>query len=117
MHNAERLVRGKDRCTLLMHPTDADTRGLSDGARVTITSHVSSIDAPLEVSDEMMPGVVSLPHGWGHGRDGTEMHVAAQHPGVSINELTDDQRVDALTGNAAFSGVPVQVSASMSLQS
>jgi anaerobic selenocysteine-containing dehydrogenase len=109
MHNVDRLVRGKDRCTLLMHPNDARERGLTDGGRVRVTSSTGAIDAPLEVSDEMMPGVVSLPHGWGHGRSGTEMGIAAAHPGVSINELTDDQRVDTLTGNAAFSGVAVRV--------
>jgi len=114
MHNIDRLVRGKDRCTLLMHPDDAAARGLSDGTRVRVTSTVSVIDAPLEVSDEMMRGVVSLPHGWGHGRAGTALKVAAAHRGVSINELTDDQRVDALTGNAAFSGVRVRISGATS---
>ncbi len=109
MHNVERLVRGKNRCTLLMHPADAQTRGLTDGAVVKISARAGSVDAELKVSDEMMPGVVSLPHGWGHGRAGTQLRVAAQHPGVSINDLTDDQLVDELTGNAALSGVRVHV--------
>jgi anaerobic selenocysteine-containing dehydrogenase len=109
MHNVERLVRGKNRCTLLMHPTDAASRSLQDGATVRIEARVGSVDAELSVSDEMMPGVVSLPHGWGHGRAGTQLRVAAQHPGVSINDLTDDQAIDLLTGNAAFSGVTVTV--------
>ena len=65
--------------------------------------------APLEVTTDVMPGVVSLPHGWGHARGGTQLDVANRHPGVSINDLTDDQRIDTLTGNAGFSGVPVQV--------
>lgn len=111
MHNVERLVRGKDRCTLLMHPHDATARGLSDGARVRVSAEVGSILVPVEISDEMMPGVVSLPHGWGHGRPRTALRVAAAHKGASINDLTDARRVDALTGNAAFSGEPVRVTA------
>ena len=109
MHNVERLVRGKNRCTLLMHPADAESRGLRDGSVVRIAARVGAVDAELSVSDEMMPGVVSLPHGWGHGRAGTQLRVAAAHPGVSINDLTDDQAIDDLTGNAAFSGVTVTV--------
>lgn len=111
MHNAERLVRGKNGCTLLMHPHDAAARGLASGVRVRVASRVGAVDAELEVSDTMMPGVVSLPHGWGHGRDGTRLSVAAAHAGASINDLTDDQRIDALTGTAAFSGVRVTVAA------
>lgn len=110
MHNVERLVRGKNRCTLLMHPADAAARDLAHGSVVRIAARVGAVEAELAVSDEMMPGVVSLPHGWGHGRAGTQLRVAAEHPGVSINDLTDDHAIDALTGNAAFSGVPVQVS-------
>jgi anaerobic selenocysteine-containing dehydrogenase len=109
MHNYDRLVRGKRRCTLLMHPADAAERGLAEGAMVRIESRVGTVDAELELTDTMMPGVVSLPHGWGHGRTGTRLEIAGQHPGVSINDLTDDLRVDALTGNAAFSGVAVTV--------
>ena len=109
MHNSERLVRGKNRCTLLMHPDDASARALCDGDEVRITSRVGVVVVPLEVTDSVMPGVVSLPHGWGHGRDGTRLSIANAHAGVSINDLTDDQRIDTLTGNANFSGVPVQV--------
>ena len=111
MHNIERLVRGKNRCTLLMHPADAAARNLAHGSVVRISARVGAVDAELSVSDEMMPGVVSLPHGWGHGRAGTQLRIAAEHPGVSINDLTDDQAIDALTGNAAFSGVMVTVQA------
>ena len=110
MHNSERLVRGKNRCTLQMHPADAAERGVQDGDDVRITSRVGSVVAPVEVTNSVMPGVVSLPHGWGHGRAGTRMTTANQHAGVSINDLTDDQRLDTLTGNASFSGVPVSVS-------
>ncbi|MFP5354012.1 MAG: molybdopterin-dependent oxidoreductase [Gemmatimonadota bacterium] len=111
MHNAERLMRGADRCTLLMHPRDAGARGLSTGEQVRVRSRVGEIVAPLEVSDDVMAGVVSLPHGFGHGRPGVLLRVASQHAGASINDLTDDTRLDALCGTAAFSGVPVDVSA------
>ncbi|MBK8902360.1 MAG: molybdopterin oxidoreductase family protein [Anaerolineaceae bacterium] len=109
MHNSPRLVRGKDRCTLLMHPEDAQKRNLADGAQVTVCSRTGTIHLPLAVSDAMMPGVVSIPHGWGHDRDGVMMATAVRHPGASINDLTDDQQIDQLTGNAAFCGVPVTV--------
>jgi anaerobic selenocysteine-containing dehydrogenase len=109
MHNSERLVKGRERCTLLMHPDDATERGLAHGQRVRIASRVGAVEAPLEVTDAMRPGVVSLPHGWGHGRPGTRLAVANAHPGVSLNDLTDELLVDGLTGTAAFSGVPVEV--------
>ncbi len=109
MHNFPRLVRGRERCTLLMHPADAARRGLEDGRRVAVVSATGRVAVPLEISDEMMPGVVSLPHGWGHDRPGIRLSVAAQHPGASVNDLTDDRRVDALCGTAAFSGLRVRV--------
>ncbi len=109
MHNSARLVKGRDRCTLLMHPDDAVQRGLQPGQRVRIASRAGAVDAALEVTDAMRKGVVCLPHGWGHGRAGTRLAVANTHPGVSINDLTDELRVDRLTGTAAFSGVPVEV--------
>ncbi len=109
MHNSERLVRGRNRCTLQMHPTDAAAAAIGDGDTVCITSRVGSVVAPVEITDTVMVGVVSLPHGWGHGRSGTRLPTANAHAGVSINDLTDDQRIDTLTGNAGFSGVPVTV--------
>jgi anaerobic selenocysteine-containing dehydrogenase len=111
MHNSERLVSGRHRCVLLMHPEDAARRGLADGARVVMKSRTGEIEVPLEISDEIMPGVVSLPHGWGHGRAGTRLAVAAAHPGVSVNDVTDEARIDPVSGAAALSGVPVTVSA------
>jgi anaerobic selenocysteine-containing dehydrogenase len=111
MHNSERLMRGKDRCTLLIHPADAAARGIGAGARVRLRSRTGEVDATAELTDEMMPGVVSLPHGWGQARAGVRLGVATRHPGASLNDLTDDQRLDALSGNAAFSGVPVTVEA------
>lgn len=109
MHNSERLVRGDRQCTVLMHPRDVAARQLTDGDRVRIISRVGAIELELESSDAMMPGVVSIPHGWGHGRSGAKLSVAAAHAGASINDLTDDARIDVLTGNAGFSGVPVQI--------
>src|SRR5690606_29368753 len=105
MHNSQRLVKGKPRCTLLVHPSDAQRLGLADGEEALLSSAVG------EVSDEVMPGVVSLPHGWGHGRRGVRLSVATKNPGVSINDVTDDSCVDELTGTAALSGQRVTVRA------
>jgi anaerobic selenocysteine-containing dehydrogenase len=115
MHNSERLVRGRNRCTLQMHPDDAAARALTEGDEVRITSRTGIVITSLEVTDQVMRGVVSLPHGWGHARAGTQLDVANRHPGVSINDLTDDQRIDTFTGNAGFSGVPVQVTSATAL--
>jgi len=112
LHNSQRLVKGPARCTLLVHPDDARLRGVSDGERVRVTSARGTLEATVTVTDEMMPGVVSLPHGWGHDRSGTRMGVASANAGVSINDITDEHRVDRLTGNAAFSAVPVSIEAS-----
>jgi anaerobic selenocysteine-containing dehydrogenase len=110
MHNMPGLMRGRERCTLMMHPEDAARLGLADGATVRVRSRVGDVEAPLEVTTDLMAGVVSLPHGFGHGRPGVRQRLATERPGVSINDLTDPQRLDALSGNAAFSGVPVTVS-------
>jgi len=109
MHNSLRLVKGPPGCVLLMHPEDAAMRGLDPGGRVRVTSRVGSVEVPVAFTDEVMRGVVSLPHGWGHVRDGAALSVAAAHAGASLNDLTDEQSVDALSGNAAFNGVPVTV--------
>ncbi|MCU0657473.1 MAG: molybdopterin oxidoreductase family protein [Polyangiaceae bacterium] len=111
MHNSERLTRGPERCTLRMHPEDARRRGLQDGCRVQLTTRVGSIEATLELTDEMRPGVVSLPHGWGHDRPGAALRVASARPGVSLNDVTDDLALDPLSGVAAFNGLPVQIAA------
>lgn len=109
MHNTVRLVKGKERCTLLIHPRDAEARGIRPGQPVEVRSRVGAVVLPAEVSDEMMPGVVSIPHGWGHHRPGVRLRVAERHAGVSLNDLTDDRLVDPLCGNAAFSNVRVGV--------
>ncbi len=109
MHNSERLVKGKDRCLLLMHPEDAAQRGLVDGVRAKVHSRIGALEVTVHTTDEMMPGVVSLPHGWGHARKGVNLRVANAHAGVSLNDLTDELFVDALSGNASLSGLEVSV--------
>ncbi len=109
MHNAPRLMRGPDRCTLMINPHDAHARGIANGDSVEIRSAVGAITVPAELTDALMPGVVSLPHGFGHARAGVGQTLAAQKPGASYNDLADPDRLDELTGNAALSGVPVEV--------
>jgi anaerobic selenocysteine-containing dehydrogenase len=109
MHNVEVLVKGRARCTLQVHPDDAVRRGLADGGSARVTSRVGSVVAPVEITDTVMPGVVSLPHGWGHDVPGTRMAVAAGHAGVNTNVLTDECEVDPLSGNAVLNGIPVDV--------
>ena len=114
MHNSERLVKGnplKPQCTVLMHPADAANRDLLDGQKVVVRSRVGSIVLPVEISDEIMRGVVSIPHGWGHDRNGNQLAVAQQHAGASINDLTDQQAIDELCGTAAFNGTAVTIAA------
>lgn len=111
MHNSERLVSGKARCVLWMHTDDARKRGLSDGQTVRITSRVGQVAAPVFITPDIRPGVISLPHGWGHGRQGVRLGVASQHAGVSLNDLTDDQLTDRLSGNAALNSLTVRVAA------
>ena len=108
MHNAERLTRGRPRHHLLAHPDDLRARGLEDGALVEVRSRVGAVRVEVRASEDLMPGVVSLPHGYGHGTGGTGMRHAAEVPGVSINDLTDPELLD-VSGNAAFNGVPVTV--------
>lgn len=107
MHNLPVLAKGPMRCTALVHPADAQRLGLADGALARISNQGRSIEAQVQVSDEMMPGVVSLPHGWGHGLPGTRMALAAERPGVNLNALLDEDWRDPLSGNAVLSGVPV----------
>ena len=109
MHNSHRFVKGSKRCTLQMHPDDAAARQLRDGDRVKVQSSVGAVEVPLEVSDEMMVGVVSMPHGWGHDAPGGRLSIAQTRAGASVNNITDRAQVDELTGTARFSGVPVSV--------
>lgn len=109
MHNSQRLVKGESRCTLMINPEDASRRGIVDGALVRLGSRVGEVQVAASVTDEVMPGVVSLPHGWGHDRPGARLSIASLRPGVSINDVIDDQCVDALTGTAVLNGTPVTV--------
>jgi anaerobic selenocysteine-containing dehydrogenase len=109
MHNLPALIKGPARCTLLVHPDDATRLGLANGGAARVTSRVGEVVAPVAVSDEVMPGVVSLPHGFGHDLPGARTGVAHDHAGVNVNILSDDARVDAPSGNAAFNGVPVTI--------
>lgn len=109
LHNAHRFVKGPPRCTLLIHPRDAAARGLENGGLATVQSRTGSVQIMAEISDEMMPGVVSIPHGWGHHRPGMQLRIASEHAGVSVNDLTDETFIDTLCGNSALNGVPVEV--------
>ncbi len=109
MHNLELLVSGPERCTLHVHPDDAARLGLEDGAPARVENRAGSLEAPVEVTDAVMPGVVSLPHGWGHDAPGSRLGVAGAHAGVNANLLADEALVDALSGNAVLNGIPVAV--------
>ena len=109
MHNVDVLIKGRERCTLLVHPDDAARLSLDDGQSARIASRVGTVDAPVEISDEMMPGVVCLPFGWGYDEPGIEMHTARTRPGVNSNALTDDDAMDPVSGNASLNAIPVTV--------
>lgn len=111
MHNFHRLVKGKGRCTLQMHPDDLASRQLADGDWVCVSSRVGEVNVQVESSSDMLQGVVSLPHGWGHDRSGINMQIASRHAGVSCNDLTDELYIDELSGNAAVNAVPVVIAA------
>lgn len=109
LHNVSGLMRGRERCTLLIHPDDAAGNGVSDGQLVEVSTSEGSVVVVAEVSDEMMPGVVSLPHGWGHGVGGTRMDVANSHPGVNVNRLNPGALVDVPSNTQVVNGVPCRV--------
>jgi len=109
MHNTPRLVSGKARCTLLMSPSDAQQLGLAEADTVAVTSRAGTVQAPVELTADMMPGVVSLPHGWGHDAPDLRLSVARNHAGVNSNLLTDEYHLDPLSGNAVLCGIPVTV--------
>ena len=107
MHNLPVLAKGPFRCTALVHPSDAARLNLENGAQAEIRNGERSVQAQVQISSDMMPGVVSLPHGWGHDQPGTQLRVAAQRPGTNLNALLDDQLRDPLSGNAVLGGVAV----------
>jgi len=109
MHNIEPLVKGPERCTLQINPLDADSLGIIAGGTIKVTSKAGNLTAPVEITEDILPGVVSLPHGWGHGLSGTQSDVANTHAGVNSNILTDEDEVDAVSGNAVLNGIPVEL--------
>ncbi|HEX5614698.1 MAG TPA: molybdopterin oxidoreductase family protein [Acidimicrobiia bacterium] len=109
MHNLDVLVKGKERCTVHVHPDDAARLGVADGALARVSSRTGEVVLPAQVTDSVMPGVVSIPHGWGHGTDGVAMQVAQRRPGVNSNVLADTELFDPLSGNAVLNGIPVEL--------
>jgi anaerobic selenocysteine-containing dehydrogenase len=109
MHNLPALVKGKERCTMHIPPEDAERLGLEDGRRALLRSAAGRLEAPVEITDAIMPGVVSIPHGWGHDAPGARLSVAADHAGVNSNLLADESMVEPLSGNAILNGIPVEV--------
>jgi anaerobic selenocysteine-containing dehydrogenase len=107
MHNMPSLIKGPERCLLLIHPEDALAHSLTNGDQCRVTSRVGDVTCKVQVTEELMPGVVSLPHGWGHDEESVQLGVAKAHPGVNVNRLSDDAFLDVPSANAAFNGVPV----------
>ncbi|MGJ7912486.1 molybdopterin-dependent oxidoreductase [Neobacillus sp. LXY-1] len=116
LHNLPVLVKGEDRCLLFIHPNDANGCGLSKGDKALVQSRIGQIEVPIHITDDIMPGVVSLPHGWGHSLSGIRLQVASKHPGINMNILTDEQVVDKISGNAVLNGVPVKIEKVQNLQ-
>lgn len=109
LHNSHRLLKGPNRCTLMIHPDDAAGLGLTEGDMAEVFNHVGKVELPVEITEDIMPRVVSIPHGFGHNRKGVKLSVAAANPGVSMNDITDPAIVDDLSGNAVLNGVPVKI--------
>lgn len=109
MHNVPELVKGSEQCTLQVHPSDAERYGLVDGGLACVTSAAATLEARVQVTDAILPGVVSLPHGWGHDQPDIRLRVAAEHPGANVNRLVPDNAIDPLSGNAILNAVPVTV--------
>lgn len=112
-HNVEVLMKGKERCTLEIHPEDASRLGLVDGALASVTSEAGKVELPVEITESIRPGVVSIPYGWGHGQPGSSLQVAANYAGANVNLLSDGS-IDELSGNAVLNGIPVSVAAARS---
>jgi anaerobic selenocysteine-containing dehydrogenase len=109
MHNVPSLVKGKPLCTVVVNSADAERLGLVQRGRAQVSSRVGAVELPVEITDDIAPGVVSIPHGWGHDVPGMEMAIAQEHAGANTNRLTDDVRLDPLSGNAVLNGVPVEL--------
>ena len=111
LHNSKRLVKGKNRCTVMIHPYDAASLKIENAQNIRVTSRVGQVELPAEITDEVMQGIVSIPHGFGHNRKGTGWKIAEAHAGVSVNDLSDEMQIDELSGNAVLNGVPVSIQA------
>jgi anaerobic selenocysteine-containing dehydrogenase len=109
LHNSRRLLKGKNRCTALLHPEDAKKRNINPGDMIEVQSKVGSIILPSELTEDIMPGIVSIPHGWGHDRPGVQLKTAREFAGVSVNDITDNRVTEELTGSSVFFGVPVRI--------
>ncbi|MFT6778515.1 MAG: anaerobic selenocysteine-containing dehydrogenase, partial [Paraglaciecola sp.] len=113
LHNSKRMVKGTNnglsRCTAQIHPDDADKHNIQDQQMIKVTSRVGQVSLPAEITEKIMPGVISIPHGWGHNKKGSQWQTAEQHAGVSVNDLTDEMVLDELSGNAVLNGVPVTI--------
>jgi hypothetical protein len=109
MHNVPALMKGSLRCTVLVHPSDAQRLGLIDGAPARVAGRVGSVELPVEITEKISPGVVSIPHGWGHDAPDVRLRVAGRNAGVNTNVLADEQVVEPLSGTAVFNGIPVSV--------
>ena len=109
MHNSQRLVKGKARCTLMISPRDAARSGLQAGDSAEVTTPTGTIVLPVEITDDIMPGVVSVPHGWGHDREGTAQTIATEHAGASINDVISDEQIDPLAGTSVLNGQTVTI--------
>jgi len=111
MHNLPRLAGGRSRCTLHVHPRDAAKRGIEDGETAKLRSRVGEVCVEVEITESIRPGVVCLPHGWGHGEAGSRLNVARVAPGVNSNRLSDDERLETISGTAVLNGIPVEMEA------
>ncbi|MDP2227844.1 MAG: molybdopterin dinucleotide binding domain-containing protein, partial [Moraxellaceae bacterium] len=109
LHNSHRLIKGKNRCTVMLSPADAERLGITHEAMVVVRSRVGEIVLPAEITDTLMPGVVSVPHGFGHDRSGVKLATAQKAPGVSLNDITDETLIDELVGTAVLNGIPVEL--------
>jgi anaerobic selenocysteine-containing dehydrogenase len=109
LHNSRRLLKGKNRCTALLHPEDAKKHNINPGDMIEVQSKVGSIILPSELTEDIMPGIVSIPHGWGHDRPGVQLKTAREFAGVSVNDITDNRVTEELTGSSVFFGVPVRI--------
>jgi anaerobic selenocysteine-containing dehydrogenase len=109
LHNVDLLMKDGARSAMLVHPADAERLGLADGALARVTSRAGSVDVPVAVTEDILPGVVSIPHGWGHDAPGVQLRVASRHAGVNCNRLVDETVLDPLSGNGVLNGVPVSI--------